>query len=242
MNILELLPKVYAQSDSVSEPTFGSIDLGSGTNKSASILISSTSTQVEIGDTFKISVEVKTNDIPINEYQIRISYDSTVFSVIDQDTNTTGVQVSLLDTVFESGDLEEDNKVTSSEIVLNASLSESSSLTVNRDVVEITFQAQKTAISTISVVTGTNGSKLIRSNGSTLSYNSNEVSIDVITQSGGDTNYLVDNNTGGTASQNPPITTIPDTAITDSLEGSIGLGLGVSLILIGIVLVLRKKK
>lgn len=252
MNILDLVPKASAQADATAQPTFGVLE-GGTSGASSRMLVSSSNTEVTIGDTFTVTVAVNTNDIAINEYVVLLEYDPAVFSVIDQDSNSNGTQVTLLDTVFSIDNPEQNNLATSDGLIqVDASLSSGSSLTVNRDVIEVTFQAQSAATSDIVVRTGVNGSQLIRANGSSVSFNANQVTIDAVqtTGNGGiqddqdDQDNQDDQNDQSDNSQNnqqqKTITEIPDTAITDSLEGTLGLGIGASLIIFGILLVLRR--
>lgn len=251
MNILHFIPQVSAQSDAISQPTFGSIDVGGGQTTTAQVLITSDSSEVEVGDQFTVRVEVRTSDIQINEYNIVLEYNPNVLSVIDQNSTVNGTQVELLDTVFSTSDIATDNIVDTAagEITLNAAISAGSGLSVNRSVVEVTFQAQAISSSTLQIKEGVDGTQLIRPSGQTLTFTTNQRTIDVVAQTGGgDIPTTPTEPTTPTTPSTPTNPTtpvvdqIPDTAITDSLSGSIGLGIGLVLIFVGIWLAFKRGK
>jgi altronate dehydratase len=107
-----LVPVVDAQTlDTISQPTFGTIDVGTQGGAVSTVLLSSTSTATQVGQKFKVSVEIKTNDNQINQYKILIDFDSAKLSVVDQDSATLGTQVKLLDTIFTIANPQSNNSV-----------------------------------------------------------------------------------------------------------------------------------
>lgn len=251
MNILDIIPKVSAQSDAIAQPTFGTIDGGDNQTTNAQVLLNTDTTEVEVGDQFTMRIELQTGDIEINKYNLIIEFDPNVFTVIDNNANESGTQVLLLDTVFSTTDIATDNVVDTldGEIVVNAQISAANDLSVNRNVVEITFQAQTIASSVIRVKEGSDGTQLIRSSGQTVSYTTNQRTIDVVTA---DTETPQEPDPSPDPQPQPPtqpqtpapepIEQIPDTSITGSAGGIAGLGIGVALIVVGITLFSRRKK
>lgn len=179
-----LIPVVKGQAiDAVAQPTFGRIDVVSEGGTSATILVRSNKTSVVVGERFKATVSIATNDLTINEYRIVLEFDPSKFSVVDSDLNTTGTQVKLLDSLFLVENPETDNIVSSGgRIRLVAKTQTGNPFQVNRDVAEIEFQAQSIGASTIKIVQGTTGSQLIRQSGTGISFTPNEISIQIGTE------------------------------------------------------------
>jgi hypothetical protein len=251
--ILDFIPiqSVSAQTlDAVSQPTFGPIDVGDGGETQTSINLSADKTSVEVGETFTVTVNLKTNDIPINEYRIYINFDSTSLSVVDVDPDTTGTQVELLDTIFVIEDPEQNNNVNlqNGEIELIAKTETGNAFSVNRDVVEIQFQAQSTGVTTLSFIEGVSGTQLIRQSGTSVTYLPNELTIRVessatsSSSSSAASSSSVSSGSGSSISDggNIPGQT-PDTAIINSdLAPFFTLGLGFVLVVLGVSISLRR--
>ncbi len=253
---IQLIPIVQAQSlDGVAQPTFGTIEISGGGGVTSSVLISSDKTSVKIGDTFTVKVQVKTNSLTIGEYKIVIDYDKSKLSVIDQDTTTAGTQIKLLDDVFTLEDIEKDNNVSSEgRITLDAKTQSGNAFQVNKDVAEITFQAQSEGSPQIKVVQGTDGTQLIRSNGSSLTFTTNEVTVQTNTTSstssggtpitGGDSGSSSSGSSGsttGSSSTAGGTVTIPNTAISNEAASLTGITLGVILIITGVIIAKNKQ-
>ena len=250
-NTFNLIPIVNAQDlDSLAQPTFGNIAVGSQTGSIASVLLSSTSTSTQVGQKFKVTLEIKTNEQQINEYKLAIDFDPAKLTVVDQDSVTAGTQVKLLDTVFTVATPQTNNTVsTTGRITLIANTPSGNGFSVNKNVAEIEFQAQTIGAASIKIAQGSTGTQLTRTNGTALNYTPNELSIQISAQSttgntntgntGGNTNTgntgNTNTNTGTTGNTNVP-TTIPNTGLMDDLPylplavGVVMVGIGVSLI------------
>ncbi len=176
-NFINLIPIIEAQgTDAIAQPTFGPVEGSGGSSTGSSILLRSDKTSVNVGDTFKVTIEIKTNELDISEYRLVVSYDPNQLTVIDNDPNKAGTQINLLDTLFQAPNAE-DNLVTQGRITLNTKTVSGNAFRVNRDVAEITFQALTQGSTVIKVETGVSGSHLIRLTGSELGYTSNEVTV-----------------------------------------------------------------
>ncbi len=182
--LLKIFPIVEAQGIvATAQPTWGSIsDLGR-TTQNSSIILSANSNNISVGDTFKISIEIKTNNNQINEYRIFLNFDSTKLKVIDQDPNTPGTQIKLLDQLFSVADPSNDNLVTNDEIRLIAKTPSNNAFQVNRIVAEVEFQAQLAGTTNVSVALGSGKTALIRSNGTTLNFSTNSQIINLLSRS-----------------------------------------------------------
>lgn len=236
--LIDLIPKVSAQEvDATSQPTFGSINVNTGSTTNSSIRVVSDATSVVVGGKFKVKVEVKSNQITINQYRLVIDFDQTKLSVVDQDTATQGTQIKLLDTIFVVENPSQDNIVSNTgRITLIAKTSSGNAFQVNREVAEIEFQARESGNPTIKVAQGTNLSQLIRQSGVGIGFNANQVTVQISTQqTPGDGN-------GGTNQPTPtnPIPTIPITGINDDINTIFGLGLGIGFIILGTKLLIEK--
>lgn len=251
-NLIDLLiPSVSAQAengaDALAQPTFGPINIGDGSSTtSASVLLKSTKTSAAVGERFKVTVEVKTNEIQISEYRLVIDYDPSKIRPVDADPASNGTQITVLDTVFTPEDPEEDNLAsTIGRIRLNATSVDGQRYAVNKDVVEIEFQAQATGSTTIKVVEDASGTQIIRQSGVGLSYTSNEITVQVNAQSTGNTNNNTGNNTGTNTGTGTGTTggQIPNTAISpEMLSAIMSLGMGFFLVLLGSILFIKSEK
>jgi len=249
--LLQIFPKLHAQeTDAVAQPTFGTINISGGGTQNASVLLKSDKTSVAVGERFKVRVEIKTNTITVNEFRIVVDFDPTKLQVVDQDTNTVGTQVKNLDTIFLVSDQSQDNTVSSvGRVRFVGKTASGNAFSVNRDVIEIEFQAQATGSSPIRIVTGSTGTQLVRQSGIGVSYTSNEVTLQVTTSSqtgtggnGGNTGGNTGTgNTGGTGGTGD-IGTLPDTAIPAGMGESILLVLSMVLIIAGLKLSLEGRK
>lgn len=247
--LLKFIPisKVEAQAlDALSQPTFGTIDTGPGTGTTASILVSSSVTQANIGDTFKIRINIKTNSTAINQYKIIVQYDATKLTVVDKNTQANGVQINLLDTIFQAENPATDNVALNGTITLTAKTASGTAFSVNRDVAEIEFQAQTAGTAEVKVVEGATGSSLLRSNNSTIQYTSNFVRVEVKSTSQNpqpEPTNPTPEPTNPTPVQPTPENggQIPDTAIGDGLDKVFGIGFGIVLLIMGINLAIGNK-
>ena len=177
-----IIPKVNAQSDTVAQPTFGTIDVGGDSvGVSSTVLVSSDKTSVNVGDTVTLRVEVNTKEIAINEYRIILDFDPARFTVLDQNPDVSGTQVTLLDTIFEVQNPQNENVVQNGRLTLVAKTESGNSFTVNRDVAEIKLQAQSVGSSIIKIVEGSSGTQLIRQTGFGVSFTTNEVTVGITT-------------------------------------------------------------
>lgn len=247
-NLINLFPIVKAQTiDAAAQPTFGSIDVGGGSTVTASMLLRSDKTSVDIGEKFIVTVEIKTNTVTINEYRIVIDFDSTKLQVVDQDPTVAGTQIKLLDTIFTVENPETDNTVSQNgRITLVAKVDSGNPFAVNRDVAQIEFQAQAAGSPTIKIFQDANGSRLIRQSGVGVSYTPNQLTVLVKTATSAGTT---------TGSNPPPIsqtttttggttvgTTIPITGVADDI-GSLVTVIGAAILIItGIKLNSEKRK
>src|SRR5690606_1693131 len=107
MNFLEfdlgnLIPAVNAQElDGLLQPTFGPLELDTGGGTTSSITLTASSTNVTVGESFDLDIEIKTGAFTINEYRIVIDFNPTRLSVVDAENTVSGTQIEFLDTVFE---------------------------------------------------------------------------------------------------------------------------------------------
>jgi hypothetical protein len=220
---LRIFPIVEAQSlDSIAQPTFGPIDVSGGSTASASMLLKSSKTSAVVGEKFKVTVEIKTNTVTINEYRIVIDFDPARLQVVDQDTTTPGTQVKLLDTIFTVATPATDNIVSSTgRITLIAKVASGNAFQVNRDVAEIEFQAQTAGSTAIKIFQDVNGSRLIRQSGVGVAFTPNQVTVQITASSGTTTTTTTTGSTpppppvsqtttGGTTVNQIPVTAIED--------------------------------
>lgn len=249
--ILNIIPKVFAQNpgpDAISQPTFGAINISGGGLQTSSILLKTTSTSTSVGERFTARVEIRTNEIAIGEYRIVVEFDPARLQVIDQDSSVAGNQIRNLDTVFLPTNLQTDNTVSASgRITFIGRIAEGNSASVNREVIEIEFQAQTAGASNLRIVSGSSGSQLIRANGVSVPFTANEVNVEISTSTSGSgvtpnpsTPPAVGGNGGGSAVVTPP-TTLPDTALEAGIGDILVLLIGVMIIGLGTKIGLSKK-
>lgn len=249
--LLTFFPKVYAQStstqDALAQPTFGNINVGNSGTQTASILLSSSATSVTVGQKFKVTVAIKTNDVAISEYKVVVSFDPTKLQVVDQDASAAGNQIKNLDTIFVAKNTATDNTVSANgTITFIGKTTDGNPLSINRDVLEIEFQAQAASSTSVKVVTGASGSQLVSSSGSSLTYTANEVTVQIAANSTGESG--VDQNPE--TNPNPPVTgggtttpptTLPDTALEAGVSDILVVALSLLIIAIGAKMSMRKK-
>lgn len=247
--ILNIIPKIYAQNpgpDAISQPTFGAINISGGGLQTSSVLLKTTSTSTSVGERFTARVEIKTNEIAIGEYRIVLEFDPTRLQVIDQDSSVAGNQIRNLDTVFLPSNPQTDNTVSAAgRISFTGRIAEGNSASVNREVIEIEFQAQTAGASTVRVISGTSGSQLVRANGVSVPFTGNEINIEISTSTSGSgvtpnpsTPPSVGGNGGG-AVVTPP-TTLPDTALEAGVGDILVLLVGIMIIGLGTKMGLKK--
>ena len=249
--LLNIFPKVYAQeanSDAISQPTFGTINISQGGSQSSTILLKSTSTATKVGERFKVRVEVKTNNIPVSEYKVVIDFDPTKLQVVDQDSTVTGNQIKNLDTIFLPTNPQTDNIVSATgRITFKGQTTDGNALSINREVLEIEFQTQAVGSSPIKIATGSTGSQLIRQNGSGISYTGNEVTLQIspATTGNGTTtptvpaNPITPTSQGSTGSGNK---SLPDTAFEGGVSDFLIVGLSVMVIITGLAMSISRRK
>lgn len=248
-----LIPKVEAQAgDGISQPTFGEITAGTGTTTSSSVLLNWDNPTVRIGDKFKVRIDIKTNDFKINEYKVVVTYNKDFFSVVDKDPAAPGTQVALLDNLLTVSDPSVNNLSAEGRVSVTALAPSGTDYQINKEVIEIEFQAQRLGQSKLQIATAIDGTRLTRLNGQPLAFNVNEINVNV----------------GQAVAQNPqpqpqvpvptpptqpvtpvptqpvqpPVTEIPKTAIGDNPGFMLSIALGVGFILTGFSLIFGKKK
>lgn len=249
-NLIEfLIPKVQAQSaDAISQPTFGAITSGVGQTTSASILLNWDNPTVRVGNTFKVRVELRTGDFRISEYRAVITYDRDFLSVVDKDPATPGTQVTMLDTLLTIQTPASDNLAADGRIVVSAEAPSGSDYQINKEVIEIEFQAQRLGQTKVQVATAVDGSRLNRLSGQSIAYTVNEVNVNIaaataVTPQPQPTPNPVTPTPAPTQPvAQPPVTTIPNTAIGDGPSVMLSLGLGIGLIFTGFSLFIGKLK
>jgi hypothetical protein len=249
--LLTFFPKVYAQSttaeDALAQPTFGNINIGESGTQTSSILLTSNATAVTVGQRFKVTVSIKTNDVAISEYKAVISFDPTKLQVIDQDASVAGNQIKNLDTIFVAKNTSTDNTVSANgTITFIGKTTDGNPLSINRDVLEIEFQAQTASTTPVKVVTGASGSQLVSSSGSSLTYTANEVNIQITASATGESGNENPPEVTPTPpvtgeGTTPPPTTLPDTALEAGVSDIIVVALSLLIIAIGAKMSIRKK-
>lgn len=243
---LNLVPHVGAQSsaDALLQPTFGSLEGVISSGPTASITLTASDTNLNVGDNVDVDIEVKTGTFTINEYRIVIDFDPTKLQVIDAESNTPGTQISFLDTVFSvnSGD----NTVSSAgRITLIAKTSSGNALQVNRKIAKITFQAQSTGSSVVQTVTGATGSQLINQNGVAIANSVNSITLNLgntIPSTSKSSQTKTTSQTVNTSTTSSGSGQLPDTALSDDIGTVITLLFGLALVLLGAMLHRNRKK
>lgn len=251
-----IVPKVEAQStDVIAQPTFGTIDAGLGSTTNSNILLKAQNniTSYKVGDTFKVTVTVNTGSVKISEYKIAVKFDSNKLHVKDEDTNTNGTQVTLLDNVFSVADVANNNIVQDSQVIVDAKAPTGTDAAVNRDVVVIEFQAQSEGTTLVSVNQAVDGARLTKLNGQPINFTTSELNIQISSATG---NPQPNPNPNPNPQPNPPppspVSTstggnnnggsIPKTGIADGPSYFISIIFGVLLIVVGLSISLGKKK
>lgn len=247
-----LIPKLQAQvSDAISQPTFGEITAGTGSTTTSSVLLNWENPTVRVGDTFKVKIEIKTGDLKVSEYKVVITYDKDFLSVVDKDPASPGTQVTILDTLLTVQDPSTDNVSADGRISVTAMAASGTDYQINKEVIEIEFQAQRMGATKVQVATAVDGTRLTRLNGQPIAFNVNEINTNIAQAVA--TNPGVQPDTTPTTPVVPvvttptpvveaPVTVIPNTAISDSPSFMLSLALGVSFILTGISLMWGKIK
>jgi hypothetical protein len=241
---LEIFPIAHAQNISaIAQPTWGVISSSPQSNQNSSITLSSNSNNTTVGATFKVSIEIKTNNNQINEYRLFIKFDSSKLKVIDQDPSTPGTQIKLLDQLFTIQNPSVDNIVSNDEIKLVAKTPSGSAFQVNRVVAEIEFQSQATGSTTIDILQGSGKTSLIRANGTTLNFSKNSQIITVTSQQQNNFQNNNQNNNQNNTNNNtnntnviPPPANIPNTSVDGGMLTYTFILIGVTLIFIGLKL------
>lgn len=241
-NLIELVvPKINAQADAVAQPTFGSINIGGGSGITGQVLLNSDKTSVEVGERFKVRVQVNTNDVNIEEYRIIINFDPTKIQIVDADSETQGIQVRKLDTVFSPEEIQNDNVSNNNLGTVKYVAKSSTPVSLNTEVIEIEFQAQATGRSTIELIEGAAGTQLIRQAGQGLVFTPNRITLEVAqTQNTPDPEPQPQPNPqpqpGGNTGTNPVPPVIPDTSISSDLIALLTVMAGMIFVLVGTAL------
>lgn len=236
-----LIPKIGAQSsDAISQPTFGAINISPGSITTSSILLNWANPVIKVGDKFTVKVELKTGDFKINEYKIVLTYNKDFLTVVDKDTATVGTQVRVLDQLLTIATPASGNVAADGVITVNAKAPSGADYQINKEVVEIEFQAQKVGTSKIQVLTTSSGSRLTRLNGQPLSFNINEIGVNIATATSTNTNNgqngnptTPNNNSNQNVTPTPTNQTIPNTALSDGPGFLLSLALGLGFIATG---------
>lgn len=247
-----LIPKIQAQvSDAISQPTFGEITAGTGSTTTSSVLLNWDNPTVRVGDTFKVKIEIKTGDLKVSEYKVVVTYNKDYLSVVDKDPASPGTQVTILDTLLTVQDPSTDNIAADGRISVTAMAASGTDYQINKEVIEIEFQAQRMGATKVQVATAVDGTRLTRLNGQPIAFNVNEINTNiaqaVATNPGVQpdttpTTPVVPVETTPTPVVETPVTVIPNTAISDNPSFMLSLALGVSFILTGISLMWGKIK
>lgn len=249
-NLIEfLVPKVFAQtSDAISQPTFGEVIAGTGTTTTSSVLLNWDNPTVRVGDKFKVRVEIRTGDFKVSEYKIVVSYNKDFLSVVDKDPSAPGTQVTLLDSLLTVANASTDNIASEGRIEVTAKAASGTDYQINKEVVEIEFQAQAVGQTKVQVATAVDGTRLTRLNGQPIAFNVNEVNVNVaaaaVSQTPEPEPVIPQTPEPEAQPQQPPPqpTQIPNTAISDGPGFMLSIALGASLIFTGFSLIFNKKK
>ena len=240
-----IIPTVSAQDrgDASAQPTFGVLDLENSQTSLGSVLIKTNKTDLNIGETVRVTVEVNTNSVEIEEYRLSLSFDATKFTAIDTDANAEGTQVTLLDPIFKIEDPAINNLVTSTGRIRVIAKTDSR-VAVNRAVIEFQLQAQVEGTTAISVVeAGESPTELVRESGVGLDFTPNSVNINIVSSQ---VNPVETSEPVVTPGQQIPVqqqnvNEIPKTAIQDYLP-SIPFIAGIFLLILGSSLLKNKKE
>lgn len=231
LNFLSLIQKAQAEgADSVAAPTFPFTVPGGGvvnppaTNEPG-ITLQTDSTNVEVGDEFKVKINVDSKTTNISGFTTSITFDPAFLVVLDSNTAEQGIQVDYLDTVF----LPIANTVNNNSgiISLRSEAGENQQSTVNRTVAEIEFRAIKKGSSQI---------KVVEENSNIL----NVAGIDILSQTNALNINIASQTNTGTNPPPPPI--IPKTGFADEAGILVMSISGILLITAGLYLSRVKKR
>jgi hypothetical protein len=247
-----LIPKVKAQaSDAISQPTFGEITAGTGSTTTSSVLLNWENPTVRVGDKFKVKIEIKTGDLKISEYKVVVTYNRDFLSVVDKDPASPGTQVTILDTILTVADPATDNVASDGRVSVTAKAASGTDYQVNKEVIEIEFQAQRTGQTKMQVATAVDGTRLTRLNGQPIAFNVNEISTNIAEAAA--VNPTPQPTPTPTPTPTPPVTTpapvvqppvtvIPNTAISDSPSFMLSIALGIGFIVVGFSMIREKAR
>jgi len=244
-----LIPIAQAQIiDAIAQPSFGNLSNDSSQNRTlARIDLTPTTniTDLKVGDTFTIGVNIKTfEEVTLNKIALKISFDKTKFSVIDSNPNVSGTQIKITNTNFYT-ESDQDNLANNSDgtITLIISSDEPVDFSEGGEIATITFNAQSAGSSKISVVSGSQGTKLF-SDSKSVAYLTSELQLNTKTSSGNITPNISPTVTQITSSPTPtilptltienrPVEQIPNTSISD-ISLLVYIFIGVIFMLIGL--------
>mgnify|MGYP000908171430 CR=1 FL=1 len=211
-----------------------------------SISLESNVLSLKKGERAKIKVVVYTDNREVRSFTIALSYDATLFKVIDANGEDEGVQVPYVNSFF----IEEENTVTVSsnnvgKIRLKASATGSSPIT-NRVITE--FEVEGLAMGKGEFEVLKNESRLLDTGGSnilsvmtglSMSVGNETVTITPTITSTIDITQTV--SPGGSGSPSPSKIITPKTALTDDLGVAGSLLLGTFLVIAGFYLYKKKR-
>lgn len=244
-----LIPKVEAQSsDGISQPTFGEITAGTGTTTTSSVLLNWNNPAVRVGGKFKVRIEIKTGDFKISEYKAVVTYNKDFLSVVDKDPASPGTQVAMLDTLLTIADPSVDNVANEGRVSVTAKAPSGVDYQINKEVIEIEFQAQKLGQTKIQVATAVDGTRLTRLNGQPIAFNVNEVNVNIAQAVAQNPQPEPTTPTPTTPViptqpvEQPQVTVIPNTAIAEGPGFMLSIALGISFIFTGFLLIFGKKR
>lgn len=227
--------------DEIASPTipftvpFASTSPGvTSASQGPSISLQADKTNVKPGEKATISVTINTQGRDIKSFAFVIKYDSSIFSVLDADTNTTGTQVKYLDQFF----LVQTNTVaasgTSGTVTIKAATTQGSTTITNRVVAQFEVLALKEGFTNFEVTR--TGSNLLNLN-----------SVDILTTVSGVSLTASNQNVVTTrpATSRTPTGTgavTPRTALSDDIGGFSAIAIGVLCVATGFYLWTLKNK
>lgn len=246
-----LIPVVKAQSfDAIAQPSFGSI---SGDDDTVRVLaridLETPKNSFDIGETFTVSIRIRTfEDVSLNRLTLRVLFNPNILSVVDEDPNTSGTQIKLTETSFESP-TDSDNSVDNQQgiITLIANSAQPINFSESREVAQIRFNTQTQGSTRVTIQGGSLGSRLFN-NTQSVAFTSSETQITV-------SNIIVDTTPTPTTILTPTITTqltptptpipqtqpeistIPDTSLEETIPFIFPIFFGLILLAIGLSLV-----
>lgn len=240
-----LIPVANAQTlDSVSQPTWGTIDVGNGATQVPTILLEADRQQVPVGETATFSVLVDTQGLQVNKITFFIDFDPDFFQIIDEDTVREGTQVNYTDSVFN----QTSNTVAATGLIrVIAEVPNSGEFAIdNRSMFTFRLQAQQSGSSSVLIETeGSLRTLIERASAQTdINFTSNQIDISIAdSTTDGNTPGLDNGDNTGTPiptidPNSSPIT--PNTSFNNDFQ-SIATGL-LAFVLIIIGLSLRNTK